>query len=109
MQASKLAAARTRTRMPDLAGRKRPPVSRKTTSWGQAPTPQPQNHSLNLSCPTRGPITFMGASSDSGLKDRSAGRGVVVAVKPQSSINAVVAVSLKKKSHGMTWLSAMIA
>lgn len=95
--------------MPDLAGRKRPPVRTLTPSWGQAPTPQPANQNLNQPCPTRGPITFMGASSTSGLKDRSAGRGVVGAVIPQLSIHTAAAVAIKKKSHSMGWRQGIIA
>lgn len=51
----------------------------------------------------------MGASSNSGLKDGSAGRGVVVAVIPQSSIHTAAAVAIKKKSHGKAWARVEIA
>lgn len=51
----------------------------------------------------------MGASSDRGLKDRSAGRGVAVAVIPHPVVSVELAMAIKKKNHGMAWVDVTIA
>lgn len=109
MQASKLAAARARARMPDLAGRQAARRSDHNPFVGASPHTPSHKPQLEPAMPHKGADQHPGASSSGGLKDGSAGRGVVVAVIPQPSLNHTAAVAIKKKSHGTAWDQVEVA
>lgn len=88
----------------------KPPAGQQVNPFvGARPHTPAQKHHLEPTMPHKGADQHPGASSGSGLKDGSAGRGVVVAVIPQSSIHARAAVAIKKKSHGKAWARVEIA
>lgn len=92
-----------------LQGGKPPAGQQMTPFVGARPHTPSQKHHLEPAMPHKGADQHPGASSVRGLKDGSAGRGVVVAVIPPSSIHAGAAVAIKKKSHGKAWAQVEIA
>lgn len=111
MQASKLAAARAEQGREclTLQGGKPPAGQQVNPFVGASPHTPAHKPQLEPAMPHKGANQHPGASGDSGLKDGSAGRGVVVAVIPQSSIHTTTAVAIKKKSHGKAWARVEIA
>jgi len=88
----------------------KPPAGQQVNPFvGASPHTPAHKHQLEPAMPHKGADQHPGASSNSGLKDGSAGRGGAVAAIPQPTLYAVPAVAIKKKSHGKAWARFEIA